>query len=79
MTRVTSRVGQLVIVVDVAGLAGSRRVCTRQRKFGCAVIERCRFPRRGRMTRLTILAEVVRHVIWIRGTVEIGAVALVTA
>ncbi len=70
---------QLVIPVRVARLARRGRVCARQRELGGAVVKCCRLPSCCCMARLTILAEVACDMIWIRGTREIGAVALVAA
>ncbi len=61
----------------MARLARRCDVCPGQREFRRTVVEGCRLPGSRGMTRLAILTEVARDVIWIRRAIEIRAVALV--
>ena len=62
-----SRTGQIVVVVDVAVGAGSRRhrVQSGKGEAGAVVIERGIQPGAGAMALLTGLREVRSHVVWI--------------
>lgn len=78
VTCIASTVRKRVIPVCVAGLACCGDVCSRQGKFRCAVVKRCRPPGSSRVTRLADLTEISCRVIRIRGSLEIAGVALVT-
>jgi len=75
VTRHASRIGQMVIIVDVTGSARRFGVCTRQRKSRFRVIELRRNPGCRVMTGLTRLREALLGVIRIIGVLIILQVA----
>ena len=77
MALITGRIHELIIRIRVTGLARSRHVSARQREFRGAVVKCRRLPGSRGVTRLTVLAEVSRHMVWIRSTCKIRAVALI--
>ncbi len=62
----------------MARLARGCQVRPRQRKLGCAVVERRRLPRGCGVARLAALAEIPRDVIGARRPCKIGTMTLVT-
>ena len=79
MTLVATAVCKLVITVGVTCLARHARVRTRQREFGCAVVERRRLPRSRRVTRLAVLTEIACHVIRVRRSGKVRCMTLIAA
>ena len=77
VARDTGRRSQVVIIVDVAISASTRRhgVRTRQREVDGAVIKCCRRPSRGRVTSVASCREAQRGVVRIRGSLIVLQVA----
>ena len=71
------RVGDRVIAVRVAGLAGRRLVLARERKGRLVVIELRRLPCRGRVAHGTIVRELAGNVIRVRRAVVVVLMALI--
>ena len=77
MTLIAVRVLQLVVAVDVAGLACQRYVRTCQWEIRCRVVEGRRLPCRRRMALCTRMAEVSRNMVRVCRAVEVRGVAIV--
>ena len=76
MALIAIRVDQLVVAVDVTRLTLRRRVFSRQRKSGRAVVERGRNPRYRGVTLRASLRKTCCHMVWIRGLSKIGAMTI---
>ena len=69
---------QLVVAIGVTRLALHCDVRPSQREQ-CRTVVKCRAsPIRSRMALRTIVAEIPRHVIWVRCLLELGLMTLVT-
>lgn len=78
MARITSAVGESVVAVRVTRLTTGCNVYAGEREFGRAMIKRRWLPRSGGVTRFTNLAETPGNMVWIRCTLEICGMTLVT-
>jgi hypothetical protein len=74
---VAIRIDQLIVAICMARLARRRQMGASQRKFRRAVIKRCRLPRCGGVTSLTVLAEVPCNVVRVRRSCKICRVTLI--
>lgn len=61
-----------VVVVDVATGARRGSVCAGQGKRAGTVVESARRPRRGGVAKIAGLRIARRHMVWVRGAVEVG-------
>jgi hypothetical protein len=71
MTADTSCVGQVVVIIDVAGGAGHAHVRSSERESGQAVIEGCVGPRRCRMACLAVRGKTTLDMVGVRRALEI--------
>lgn len=75
VTRIATRVSELIISIRVARLTRCCDVHSSQRKLRAVVVERRRLPRGGRMAKLTRCGEPACHMIGRCGGSELSLVA----
>jgi hypothetical protein len=78
MALIAVSIHQLIVPINVAGLALHGHMRTSKREAGGTVVECRTRPVGGRMTLRTIMTEVTRDVVWIRGLLVFSCMALIT-